>query len=103
MRWAICKLLRGYKLFISPLLHALAPGAGCRFEPTCSEYFAGAVEKHGVLRGTRLGIRRICRCNPWCEPGYDPVPDVENLNPPRDNSPQTAKHAAPPERPHTNR
>ena len=75
VRWILCKLLRGYKLFVSPLLHWLAgPGSGCRFEPTCSEYFAEAVEKHGVFRGGRLGLRRICRCNPWSVPGPDPVP-----------------------------
>lgn len=74
----ISLLLRSYKLIISPFLHWLAgPGSGCRFEPTCSEYFAQAVEKHGVLRGGRLGIRRICRCNPWSTPGPDPVPEVE--------------------------
>ena len=99
MKWLICKLLRGYKRLISPILHAIAgPGAGCRFEPTCSEYFAEAVEKHGIFRGSRLGFGRICRCNPWCKPGLDPVPEVENPNAPRDIPPQTAKHPAPPER-----
>ena len=77
MRWLVCKILRGYKLIISPIIHTIAgPGAGCRFEPTCSEYFAEAVQKHGVLRGTRLGVGRICRCNPWSTPGFDPVPDI---------------------------
>jgi uncharacterized protein len=100
MRQLLCLLLRGYKLLVSPMLHWLAgPSAGCRFEPTCSEYFAEAVEKHGVLRGCRLGVGRICRCHPWSIPGPDPVPDAENRNVPRDNSSQTAKHAAPPERP----
>ena len=76
MSWLLCKLLRAYKLIISPFIHTIAgPGAGCRFEPTCSEYFAEAVQKHGVLRGTRLGVRRICRCNPWSTPGFDPVPE----------------------------
>ena len=66
---------RLYKMTVSPFLHWLAgPGAGCRFEPTCSEYFCEAVESHGFLRGARLGIGRICRCNPWCKAGYDPVP-----------------------------
>ena len=68
-------LFRAYKLTISPFIHWIAgPGAGCRFEPTCSQYFADAVEVHGFLRGARLGVRRICRCNPWCQAGYDPVP-----------------------------
>ncbi len=49
------------------------------FYPSCSEYAALAIEKHGVVRGVWLGIKRICRCNPWCEGGFDPVP--ENIEP----------------------
>jgi uncharacterized protein len=76
-------IIRLYQLTVSPLLHWLAgPGAGCRFEPSCSQYFLEAVEGHGALRGLRLGVKRICRCNPWCTPGYDPVP-------PPDRPPQT--------------
>lgn len=67
--------IRGYQRFISPLLHAVGgPGSGCRFAPTCSEYFLQAVEIHGVLRGTWMGLKRIARCQPWCEGGEDPVP-----------------------------
>jgi putative membrane protein insertion efficiency factor len=71
-------IVRLYQMTVSPLLHWLGgPGAGCRFEPSCSQYFLEAVEGHGFLRGTRLGVKRICRCNPWCTPGYDPVPAPE--------------------------
>ncbi len=56
-----------YKFLISPLL-----GRHCRFQPTCSSYFREAVEKHGALRGTAKGLRRICRCHPWAPGGYDP-------------------------------
>ena len=67
--------LRLYKLLVSPLLHTLGgPMAGCRFEPTCSVYAAEAVVVHGVLKGTLLAVRRICRCGPWGACGEDPVP-----------------------------
>ncbi len=77
MKLIVRVLIRLYKWTLSPLLHTLAPGAGCKFEPTCSAYFQEAVEVHGFLRGARLGVKRICRCGPWCDGGYDPVPSKE--------------------------
>ena len=62
-------LLRLYKLILSPLL----PTA-CRYEPTCSEYAREAVDRHGAIRGTVLAARRLARCHPFREGGYDPVP-----------------------------
>jgi uncharacterized protein len=61
-------LLRLYKRLISPLLPA-----SCRFVPTCSEYAAEAVARHGLFRGAILGFWRLLRCNPFSRGGYDPV------------------------------
>ena len=46
----------------------------CRFTPTCSEYARQAIEKYGVLKGGWLAVKRISKCHPWHEGGYDPVP-----------------------------
>lgn len=62
-------LLRGYKRFISPLF----PPA-CRFYPTCSDYAYQAIDKHGLAKGGLLAIRRLLKCHPFHEGGYDPVP-----------------------------
>ena len=62
-------LIGAYKRLLSPIL----PPA-CRFVPTCSEYAAAAIEKHGPLRGVFLAVRRIVRCAPWHTGGFDPVP-----------------------------
>jgi hypothetical protein len=69
VRRALVGLIRGYKRLVSPLL----PPA-CRFVPSCSEYAAQAIEKHGPLRGVFLAMRRIVRCAPWHPGGIDPVP-----------------------------
>jgi len=77
MRGLIRILIRVYQVTISPILKTLGgPGSGCRFQPTCSEYFLQSVESHGVLRGSWLGLKRIGRCHPWGGSGHDPVPDV---------------------------
>jgi len=62
--------LRFYKAAISPHLPV-----ACRFVPSCSEYAAEAVAKHGLLQGSALGLWRILRCNPFTRGGYDPVPE----------------------------
>jgi len=68
MQQTVIAILRGYKRFLSPLL----PSA-CRFEPTCSEYMLEAVQRHGAWRGIGLGVKRLLRCHPFCEGGFDPV------------------------------
>ncbi len=69
-------LIRLYQVLLSPVLAFLCgPASGCRFEPSCSRYFMEAVERHGSLRGSLLGFRRIFRCHPWGGAGFDPVPE----------------------------
>jgi putative membrane protein insertion efficiency factor len=75
--WAIFRILalplialiRIYQWGISPLL-----GPRCRFTPSCSHYAVEALQKHGLIKGLWLAIRRIARCHPWGGHGADPVP-----------------------------
>ena len=69
IRAALIGLVKGYRLFISPML-----GSNCRFTPSCSTYSLEALQKHGAAAGTYLTIARITRCQPWCKGGDDPVP-----------------------------
>lgn len=74
-KFFLLKLIRAYQLLLSPMQKAIfGPGAGCRFTPSCSTYAAGAIEEHGILLGSKLAARRICRCHPWGSAGFDPVP-----------------------------
>ncbi len=68
MTTAVLAMLRLYKRWISPLL----PSA-CRFHPTCSVYMMEAIQVHGLARGVWMGLRRIGRCHPFHEGGFDPV------------------------------
>ena len=68
MRQQVIFCLRIYKRWISPILPA-----ACRFSPTCSEYMMEAVEKHGVARGVWMGLKRLGRCHPFHQGGFDPV------------------------------
>ncbi|MEM9739096.1 MAG: membrane protein insertion efficiency factor YidD [Pseudomonadota bacterium] len=68
-------LLAAYKLTLSPLFHAF--GTRCRYVPTCSEYAAAAVSRHGAWAGLWMATARLARCHPFGGSGLDPVPDVD--------------------------
>jgi uncharacterized protein len=61
-----------YRWLLKPWL-----GNACRFEPSCSAYALQALERHGALRGAALSGWRLARCHPWCDGGFDPVPDAK--------------------------
>lgn len=63
-------LIRIYQRLISPSL-----GNVCRYAPSCSHYTYEAIERHGLVRGGWLGLRRILRCRPFGGSGFDPVPN----------------------------
>ncbi|MDR3763317.1 MAG: membrane protein insertion efficiency factor YidD [Acidobacteriota bacterium] len=69
MKRVLLALLAFYKRLISPLLPV-----ACRYTPTCSEYAAEAVARHGALAGSLLAAGRLCRCHPFGGHGFDPVP-----------------------------
>jgi putative membrane protein insertion efficiency factor len=66
-------LLRGYQWALSPFV----PPA-CRYVPTCSDYAAEAIDRHGAFRGSAMSIWRVLRCHPFVRGGYDPVPMLMN-------------------------
>jgi putative membrane protein insertion efficiency factor len=65
--------IAAYRKILSPLLPA-----SCRFYPSCSQYAAEAVAKHGAGRGGLLALKRLKRCHPWHAGGFDPVPEGDN-------------------------
>lgn len=65
--WMLIGVVRAYQVLLSPVV-----GQQCRFQPTCSRYFIGAVQKYGAVRGALKGLARIGRCHPWHPGGYDP-------------------------------
>ena len=75
LRQLLLWIIRAYQLLVSPWL-----GPRCRFYPSCSCYAHAAIEKHGAMRGAWLALRRLLRCHPFNEGGYDPVPDKRIIN-----------------------
>jgi putative membrane protein insertion efficiency factor len=54
-------------------------GPRCIFTPTCSEYAVTAIKTHGLLRGLKLSVNRILRCNDRNQGGNDPVPGARHV------------------------
>lgn len=62
-------IIKLYQWIISPMI-----GPKCRYTPTCSSYAISALQKHGIVKGMWLAVKRISRCHPWGGSGWDPVP-----------------------------
>jgi len=69
LAWLLTGGIVAYEWTLRPVI-----GANCRFHPSCSAYAKEAIAVHGGVRGSLLAARRIVRCNPWTEGGFDPVP-----------------------------
>ena len=70
--YLVISLIKIYKFLLSPLL-----GMNCRFQPTCSNYCEQAIERYGLIKGLILFMKRISKCHPWGDSGFDPVPGEE--------------------------
>lgn len=70
MRFILLSIIKCYRFFISPLL-----GSNCRFYPSCSSYAIEAIQRHGVIFGSVLTIKRLLKCHPFSEGGIDLVPE----------------------------
>ena len=69
LAWLSMRFIRGYQCTLSRVTPA-----SCRFQPSCSQYTYEAIERYGFFRGVWLGLKRLTRCHPFHEGGYDPVP-----------------------------
>lgn len=69
MAYPFILLIYVYRYTLSPLI-----GNSCRYYPTCSHYAEESLKKYGALKGSIMAIKRVLRCHPWHDGGYDPVP-----------------------------
>jgi uncharacterized protein len=72
LAWVFALPVRAYRVVFSPWV-----GHNCRYQPTCSAYALEALDRHGAAKGFWLTIRRIGRCHPLGNSGYDPVPGAD--------------------------
>ena len=68
-KFLLTKIIKIYQIVISPLFPS-----SCKFSPSCSKYGIQAINKYGAFKGSFLTIKRILKCNPWNNGGYDPIP-----------------------------
>lgn len=68
VRQIVCLPIKSYQYFISPLIKP-----SCRYYPSCSQYTESAIQEYGTFKGIWMGLKRIIRCHPWSQGGYDPV------------------------------
>ncbi|MEK9683990.1 MAG: membrane protein insertion efficiency factor YidD [Rhodospirillaceae bacterium] len=66
--------IKFYQWIVSPIIPT-----NCRFAPSCSHYALDAIATHGPIRGLILSIKRILRCHPWGDSGFDPVPEKKTF------------------------